>query len=367
MPKFPQIFPFLFLIISSAAAEPIDLKLGAIIHLTGDIAAPSESFREGIETAISEINASQTKVSIKLTLEDGQNSPKMSFLAAQKLATVDRVDAVILESVVDVMSSGKLFERNKIPSICIWDSNPEIEDAGQYIFAIGPWTPSAGEVSAKFAWQKLGAKRAIVFSNVETWSESVRVYFEKEFTRLGGQIAQSIFINPQDTEFRAEISRAISLKPDVIYAPLVFNVPAFQSQLKALGNKAPIISSDIITDEYIREAPEAFEGIYQSVVPDPQSDKYLEFEAKYIKQFKKHPDHPWFAAVGYDAVKLFYQALIADSNETNYREKIKNDLYRIKDFKGASAVITINEKGSSPQNEVMFKIVGGKLVPLGDG
>ena len=121
------------------------------------------------------------------------------------------------------------------------------------------------------------------------------------------------------------------------------------------------MTSDIITDEYIREAPDAFEGIYQSVVPDPRSESYLEFEGKYIEKFKNHPDHPWFAAVGNDAVKLFYKALTANPKQIVSREDIKDELYKIKNFRGASAVISINSKGAFPQTEVMFRVIKRKL------
>ena len=53
-----------------------------------------------------------------------------------------------------------------------------------------------------------------------------------------------------------------------------------------------------------------------------------------------------------------------ESSEVN-AEKIKDALYKTKEFPGASQRITINSKGSSPGFEEMFQVVDGKFAPVG--
>ena len=65
-------------------------------------------------------------------------------------------------------------------------------------------------------------------------------------------------------------------------------------------------------------------------------------------------------AVGYDAVGLIRQAC-ATANIAK-GEDLKRALYTIKNYKGASSDISINEKGSSPQYEHMYQLRNGKFI-----
>jgi hypothetical protein len=62
------------------------------------------------------------------------------------------------------------------------------------------------------------------------------------------------------------------------------------------------------------------------------------------------------AAVGYHALYLVDQA-----GTTHGRENIAADLYTVKDFQGASANLSMNEKGSAPQDEARLRIKNGAL------
>lgn len=343
----------------SFSEEAPPMQVGAVLHLTGDLAMQSAAFREGIELALDEANASDSKTKINLVLEDGRNSPKASNSAVQKLLTHNTVDALILSSYLDAMASGSLLEKRRIPSIVLWDSSPEIEELGEYTFAIGPWTPSAGEEAARFAVQKLGATTAAVVLNSDSWSEAVGKFFKEEFSRLGGQVIEEILLEASETDFRTPISRIKAKGPSIIYSPLVFNLVPFYSQIKQQKLSATIISSDIIADEHISKAPEAFEGIYQTGLVDPKSEPFERLLHAYKKKFGHDMTLPWFVAVGYDSVKLL---LLARATRGMSAEQIKNGLYDIRDFQGASGTISFNDKGSSPQLERMYRIKQGKLV-----
>jgi len=341
---------------ATAEETPVqDIRIGAVLHLTGELSMQSNAFREGIELGMADAVAAG--VPLKLILEDGQNNPKASHSAGVKLLQ-DKISVAILSSYIDVMSSGKYLEQRGIPSVCLWDSSPEIDAAGKMIFAIGPWTPSGGEAPAKFAAGKLKAKSAVILRNSDAWSQAVADAFRKQFELDGGKIFDDATIGPEEADFRAVISKFRGLGPDIIYSPLVFNIVPFYSQLRQLGFSGKIVTSDIIAEEHISKAPQVFEGIYQSGLPDPDSAKYRELAAKYRLRFGRNPSLPWFVAVGYDGVMLIAKAVKTKGSSS---QAIAEGLYGIKNYAGASALLSINPEGSSPQTEVMYQIRQGRL------
>ncbi|MEX0595935.1 MAG: ABC transporter substrate-binding protein, partial [Candidatus Paceibacterota bacterium] len=323
------------------------IKIGATLHLTGDLAMPSAAFREGAELAVDQIN--QTGINgkkIKLIVEDGHNNARISNTAARKLVSTDRVTAAIISSYFDVMTSGPIFEENSIPVIALWDSSPEIENVGQYVFGIGPWTPSSGQLSANFAITNLQAKTAVIICNHDSWSEYVANAFEVEFKKQGGQILKRDSLSQDETDFKSLITKIRHLNPDVIYSPIVFNIPPFYKRLNELAVKAQIMTSDIITQENLLQNPEAFEGIYQTNLKDPENKIFKKIQGTYQAKFKKDLTLGWFVAIGYDGVMLLAEAIKVAGLDS---KKITAAMYDIKNFPGASSEISINKKGSSPQ------------------
>jgi branched-chain amino acid transport system substrate-binding protein len=360
------LFTFLFLISSCFAALNVraedDVKVGAILHLTGDLAMPSAAFREGIELAVDKINAGNLAgKKITVLFEDGKNNPNASFTAAKKLLELEKVPVSIISSHLDAVSSAQLFEKRKTPVLVLWDSNPIIDALGDYIFAIGPWTPSAGEASANYATKILHGQRAAIFYNRDPWSETVTDSFRKKFTEQGGEIAAEFPLNPDEVDFRSVITKVKSLQVDFIYTPLVFNLLPFYSQLKELALNKPIVTSDIIADEHIQQAPQVFEGIYQTNLPEPTSPQFVQMKEQYQKKFGKPVSMGWFVGIGYDAMNIIAQAIRTAGADSH---AIQQELYKIKDFPGATTSITINEKGTCPQYEVMYQIQKGKFVQL---
>ncbi len=351
-----SLFQCLLFLTSAYSEEKLPTKIGVILHLTGDLAMQEVAFREGIELALLEVNAPSPRYSV--IFEDAKNNTRESFTKATKLVYQDNVPIVILSSAVDALTNGAMLERKKVPSLVLWDSNPDMDRIGEYLFGIGPWTPSAAETGAKFIRDRLKAKKVVVVYNREPWSEKIATYFKEFFPTLGGEIVAEFPLNPDETEFRSIATKIKSLNPDVIYSPLAMNIVPFYKQLKELHLTQVIVSSDIITDEHIAQAPTAFEGIYQTNINDPSSKEFQAMAKKYEAYFKKPVTLAWFVSIAYDAVKIIDQVISKVGSDP---QRIKEELYKIKDYHGASTTLSINAQGSSPQFEVMYQIKDGKF------
>ncbi len=342
-------------------AEEQSINIGALLVLTGQYAMQGNAFREGIELAEDSINQSGGINGKKLNviIEDTVNDSKKALSAAKKLASIDHVSAALMSSYPEYKTGGIEFQHNKIPAIALWDSSPELEEMGDYIFAIGPWAPSSGESAAEFAKEKIKAKTAVVIASIDPWAELVAGYFETSFTERGGKVLQKIFLNPDTTDFRVIFTKVKALKPDVIYAPITENIPIFHAQKRALAISVPVISSDVIAEEHISKGPADFEGVYQTGIKDPDNSRSKELFQKYEKKFSHPPTLPWFVSVAYDGVMILAQAI---KEVGSNGEKINSYLYTLKDYPGTTQNFTFNSKRSAPQIAGMNQIKGGKFV-----
>ena len=91
-----KLFLFLLLILAACAPATEQVKIGAIISLTGWGTYWGEPNLKGLELAQADIKE-QLGMDIELIVEDHKSDAKEAATAAQKLISVDNVDAVITE------------------------------------------------------------------------------------------------------------------------------------------------------------------------------------------------------------------------------------------------------------------------------
>ena len=338
--------------------EPI--KIGAVLHLSGDFAMEGRGFQQGIAVGVDAVNESGGINGRKLEViyEDSALQPRLAHTAVRKLLSVDNITALLIATYTELMSVASELEREGIPSITLWDSSKEIEDIGEYAFGIGTWLPSSGESIADFFITKLAKKKAAVLYQNNTWSAGCADFFSKRFEKLGGKVTYSIAQNPDDTDFRTILTKAKASGADAVYAPMGYHPIAFFKQVHELNMKLPVATSDIITETVIDEGGEVLEGLYQTMTGDPDHPEALELAKRYKRKYGKPAKKLRFNSWGYDAVQVLAIALRKAGTEGS---KIKNELYKIKNHAGASGVITFNKKGSSPRLVNVFQVKSGKL------
>ena len=329
--------------------------------LTGQYAMQGTAFREGIELAVAEINDTGGIGGKKLEFvpEDTGNLAVNALTAARRLLQVDGLVAVITTSYPELATGAAEFQRKKIPVVHLWDASPDIEAMGDYLFGIGPWTPSAGEVSARFAISNLKARTVVTFRINDPWSELVTSYFEQSFTAQGGRVLQSYSFNPQEQDFRTVFSKARGLRPDVIYSPVGDNIVPFYVQLRQQIPDIPVVSSDVIAEEHIRQAPVVFEGIYQSQMKDPSGPDFERVASAYQKRFNKAMTLPWFVCTAYDGVKLL--SFCAKKVGTN-PAAVRDCIAETNNLSGVTQTFSFTPGGSSPQTESIFRLHKGLFV-----
>jgi branched-chain amino acid transport system substrate-binding protein len=325
-----------------------EIKIGAIVPLTGDNAVYGIALKKGMDLGLEEINSYGGINGKKLTLifEDDQAEPQKGVNAFIKLTKVDKVPMVIgaMFSAV-TLAIAPIAEQQKTVLLSPTSSAVDITNAGDYIFRIYPSDSFDGVFLADFAVNNLKAKTtSILYIQVTSVSAIVKV-FKERFQENGGKILDEEVYAEGATDFRTQLVKIKKSDPDIIFLPGYLREMAIQlTQAKELGIKKPILTISTFYDSRIFDlAKDATEGVIFSTPffdPESQTPVVKQFVDSFTKKYGEKPNI--WAGYGYDAVKISALALQKGGTQSN---QIKEELYKIKDFPGVTGTTTFDKNG----------------------
>lgn len=325
-----------------------EIKIGAILPLTGGNAVYGTSIQKGIEVGLEEINKANGINGHKLVIifEDDQADPQKSVAAYKKLTTVDKVP-LLLGGVfsASTLAMAPLAEKDKVVLLSPTSSAVDITQAGDFVFRIYPSDSYDGVFLANFASEGLKAKTASILYMQATSISAITKVFNEKFESNGGKVLDVMGYNEGESDFKTQIAKIKKSNPDVVFIPSYLRETAIQlKQMKELGLNKPLLAVSTFNDPKIFElAGNAADGvIFSTPVFDLESEK--PHIRKFIESFSsKYGEKPniW-ASYGYDVVKVVSLALEKGDNKS---EAIKNELYKIKDFPGVTGNTTFDQNG----------------------
>src|SRR3989338_10042895 len=227
-------------------------KIGVMYPLTGDGASYGLPIQRTTKIAIDEINAKGGVNGRKLEAiyEDGKCNPKDGNAAAQKLVNIDKVE-VIIGGVCsgETLGAAPIAEENKVALISPSATSPDITNAGDFIFRLAPSDAFAGIVAAEYASKDLKTSKAAIISETTDYAQGLRNVFKSYFEDLGGEIVADETYNPEDTDFRTQVTKVKAANPDIIY--LVPQAPQKGLLLVKQIKEAGLKQQQLLTAEVI--------------------------------------------------------------------------------------------------------------------
>lgn len=337
-----------------------EIRIGAILPLTGDNGTYGVLLKRGMDLAVDEINSHGGVNGKKLMVifEDSQADSSKAVSAFNKLVTVDKVPMVI----GDMFSSSTLAiapiaEKNKIVLMSPTASAIELTNAGDYVFRIYPSDSYDGMYLANYLWNRLQVKTAsILYLQVASISALTQV-FKERFELLGGKILSVESYKEGDTDFRSLLLKAKNAEPEIIFIPGYLREMAMMlRQAKELGIKKPFLSISTFFDPKILTlASDAAEGVlFSSPAFDPSSN--LPEIKKFVNMFEaKYNEIPnILAGYGYDVVNITFSALKSINNVTS--DNIKAALYNINNYPGVTGKTAFDSNGDVVKELRMMQV-----------
>ncbi|WP_136795951.1 ABC transporter substrate-binding protein [Desulfosediminicola ganghwensis] len=225
-------------------------------------------------------------------------------------------------------------------------------------------------ILTKFADQEYGAKKgAVLFNATNIYSSGMAKAFIKDFEEYhgpGAVVANEQFRNG-DTDFRAQIKNILLSGAEVLFLPQqYYEVPTVVEQMIELGLDIPILGTEgYATDELLERCGANCNGVVftSNYLPGNAQGINKTFVEQYSKAYDLVPDEP--AALTWDAMRALFKA-IKDTggltgNLIDDRVAVQRQLAKLRNFEGATGMMSFNASGNPDKCIVVGKIVDEKF------
>ncbi len=345
---------FFFLRKDDTIQESSTIKIGAILPLTGERGNFGKNSKNGIELAISEMEA------FIVTYEDSRSNAQTAVSAFHKLAN-DGIEIVVGPiSSQEVLSIAPIAERSGIILFSPGASSPEITNAGDYIFRNVSSDVYEASLMAHFVYDSLNFKSIAILYNHSDYGIGVSKVFEDVFKNKGGKIFSESYADGAN-DFRTQLLKIKKENPEAVYFVGYTEMGNAVKQAVEMGIKARFITTAIFEDDAIlKSASNAAENIIFTSITfdmDNPSERARKFVNAYKTQYNKNPDG--YAAVSYDAIYILKDAVEISKQKSI---SIKDALYEIKDFPGLLGNMSFDENGDVILPIKLKTVKNGKFV-----
>ena len=350
------IVAFVFVGMSFAADV---IKVGHTVSLTGGASMWGQSEANALDMLVKKLNAEGGILgsSIAIVRYDNRNDAIESVNVARRLAG-DNVVAVIGPAQSgNSIATAPVLERAEIPMIVTTATNPYVtldqktEKVRPYAFRPCFIDPFQGTVAARFAVDRLNAKKAAILYDVGSdYGQWLSKYFEDAFVSRGGEVVAKEAFRSEELDYRAQLGKIKELAPDVFFIPTSQKEAALAArQARDLGITATFLGTDNWgSPDLIDLGGDAVDGAYFVNLADLDDPDIQSFVAEYRETFKTDPVLP-NPIMAQDALIMIVEA--AKTAGSIEGPKLAEALANLKNIKVTSGVLTVNPADHNPLNK----------------
>jgi branched-chain amino acid transport system substrate-binding protein len=338
---------------AGAFAQGNDIKVGAVLSVTGPAAFLGEPELKTLQLYIERINGSGGVLGRKLALvhyDDGSEAAKANSFA-KRLLESDKVDVVIGGTTTGAtMAMAPLVEKAQIPFVSLAGGVVIIEPVKKWVFK----TPHTDRMAAEKVFadmKKRGLTKIALLSETSGFGQSGRKEAQAVAPKMGIELVADETYGPKDADVTAQLTK-IKATPGV-QAVFVFGLgqgPAVVAKnLAQLGGKLPHYQSHgVASNEFLKLAGAAAEGarlpspalLIAEALPASDAQKTIVsgyFKA-YQDRFKEEPST--FGGYAHDALMLVADAIKRAGSTDG--EKVRTALEQTKGYVGVTGVFNLS-------------------------
>ena len=298
-------------------ADSAAIKLGLTGPLTGDAAIYGQAAARGAQIAVDEINA----------MEKG--AFKFEFKAEDDVAdgetAVNAYNSLMdwgMDVLIGTVTSGACIAvaaetyADRVFTLTPSASSADVTKGNDNVFQVCFSDPNQGSGSAVYMANNMAdAKIAVIYRNDDAYSQGIRDTFVAEAANKGLNVVyEGTFTKDTQTDFTVQLTAAQSAGADTIFLPIYYQPASVMfNQANQMGYAPTWFGVDgmdgILTMEGFDTALAEGVMLLTPFSADAQDDTTKNFVAKYQEAHGEIPNQ--FAADGYDAVNVLYQALQA--------------------------------------------------------
>ncbi|MDQ2676962.1 MAG: ABC transporter substrate-binding protein [Actinomycetota bacterium] len=344
----------------------LDLTIGSLLPLTGDLQDFGGSGEKASQLAISEIEAAIEEVgadhTVKLQVEDDQTTEEGGISAAQALAQADAsCVAGAYASGVTIPVSESVTVDEEILQISPASTSDEItglEDDG-FLNRTAPPDSFQGPTLANFIEEELGGAEGKVVNigaRNDPYGTGLAETFTAAWEEKGGEIGEEVIYDPEAATYDSEAGDIVSGDPDAF---VIIDFPETYAKvgpaLAGTGDFDPtkaFVTDGLISGTLAEDAgDDAVVGLRGTAPGAPdEGEASSAFDEAYTSAEPANVDRNTFDAQTFDAVVLCYLAAVAAGSD-----------------EGADMAETVREVSAAPGDQYSFTDLAGAIEALQNG
>ncbi len=302
------------LVIACGGGEPETYRIGVMESLTGAGETYGTVAWQSKQMALDEINAAGgiDGRMLELVVEDSKCSAQDAITAYNKLTNVDGVKIILGTSCSGAMLGvAPLAEEDGVVLFSGLASNPDIADAGDYIFRTQISDIEVGINTGNTLWAD-GIRKLATITEETDYAEGVRRTSVAQFEKNGGEVVAAERYATDVTDFRTQLTKLFAADPDALHiAPQSeFAAGAIVKQARELGYAGPIYGETVSVGTTAQDiAGDAATGMKAiTAAPDPTNEKSQEVLANFRERYD-YITLPWHLGSAYDDVYIAAECL----------------------------------------------------------
>ena len=296
------------------AGEGAPYRIGVMESLTGTGETYGTVAYRAKIMAMDEINAAGgiNGRRLELVVEDSKCSAQDAISAYNKLTDVDGVKIILGTSCSGAMLGvAPLAEADGVVLFSGLASNPEIADAGDYIFRTQISDIEVGIRTGNVLWAD-GIRTLVTITEGTDYAEGVRRTSVAQFEQNGGRVIAEERFASDTTDFRSQLTKLFNGSPDALHiAPQSeFAAGTIVKQARELGYQGPIYGETITVGRTALDiADDAATGLKAiTATADPDNAKAQEVLASFRERYD-YLTLPWHLGSAYDTVYIAAECL----------------------------------------------------------
>ena len=345
---------------------PEMIKIGAVLPITGETAQWGIPPKQAAELAVQEINDAggvHGRV-LRLYVQDSACDPKTAVSAFQNLLSIHPDIQALIGAVCSsaTLAITPIAERRQIVLISPASTSPKITEAGDFIFRNIPTDALRGKVFAEYVFSQAKiSKVAILYINNDAGVGN-KDAFANRFKELGGMVLGEEAYPQGARDVRTQLTKAKALNPQAL---VVVSYPedtiVVVKQARELLPDMPLFfQAEAVEDPSVRKALGlTLDGVTYILPAKPEGEVTQRFVNAYKKRYGEEPE--LFAAEGYDCVQLIADAIRTFGGDAK-ATKIRDYLYSVKGYAGASGLISFDSNGDVIKPMAVKRIENGMPV-----
>ncbi|EKD23632.1 MAG: hypothetical protein ACD_81C00210G0004 [uncultured bacterium] len=338
------------------SAEKSSVKIGAVLPLTGGLAAVGEEIKNGMDLAIKESG-------LTLVIQDGEASPPKSLAAARQLADVDQVTVILtaFRGASLSIASGLQDKDTIIVANTATTKGMVVSTSTPNLFVIGDEVVRSAAVLGEYA------KKGGMCKNPGAISEQTEVGKSKIMgfgEGLGDvEVVFTELFDPNTTDFKTIIAKAKAANVDCLFAEVRSNAtPILLKQLDENKFFPQVFSTSYsVTPAIIGQASKTqLDNLtISSTLLNKDNKNTKEFFEAYKQEYGK--EATGWGATGYEMIKLIEKPLKKCGTDAVC---IKKELNAVMGVESALGTLTMSNQEVQLNQFDIFDIVDGAFIKV---